>query len=113
MERLDGCAVLGLEREEDAAGEAALRRLTVGSGDDQLIGPEEAVAFTGDRYIEHTQRCLVEATTGGEVSNDELEMVDRPTAVGFLRFDAGFRSPFKSVLPSDNAVALQKSLVVS
>src|SRR5690606_25628451 len=72
--------VAGLEGEVVAAGRLALRGLAARAGDEQLVGPEPAIAVAAERDAERRQHGLVEAAARLEVAHHQLQVVDQAAA---------------------------------
>ena len=82
----DHGVVGGLEGEMVAAGELAGGFGTIPGRDEEFVVPEMAVGAAAKRDAEHLEHRLVEGAAGGEVGDDQLDMVDQATAVELHRF---------------------------
>ncbi len=88
IERIHHRPVLRLKRQVRAAGQVPLRGDAVGGGDKQLVRPEVVLGRTAHGHVRCVEHGRVEPAAGGEVAHDELDVVDQPASVDFLRFHA-------------------------
>src|SRR5690554_150196 len=70
-------------------GQLAQRRLGVGCRHHQLIDPETTIATAADGDIQYIGNGGVELLRSGQVPDDQLNMVDQPSTVQFLRLHIG------------------------
>ena len=94
MEAVHHRAILRLERQVVATGQLAVCSLAVGSGDEQLVGPEVVVGLAAYRHAQHVEHGAVESPAGLQVAHDQLDVVDQAATVQFVRFHIS--SPWES-----------------
>src|SRR5690606_18491672 len=86
MKGVDHRGVPSLEGEMLSPRQFATGGDAVGRGDEELVGPEEILAFAADGYAEHPENRLVEPEAGRQVVHHELEWVDQAAAMEFVGF---------------------------
>jgi hypothetical protein len=91
MERFDHRAIRRLESEVDSPSQLAVGGLAVGGRDDELVGPEEALALAADRDAEHVQHRFIEAPARRQVRDHQLDVIDQAAAVQFHVISSGLK----------------------
>jgi hypothetical protein len=61
-----------------------LRRVAVGGGYEQFVGPEVILGRAPERYSQHGENRFVERAARPNVAYDELDVIDQAAAVQFL-----------------------------
>ncbi len=80
----DRLLVARLEGDVRAAGQLALCGAAGGRRDEQLVRPEIVGAGPAHGHAKRCKHGLVEAPAGGNIGDDELNMVDQTTPVKLL-----------------------------
>ena len=79
-------AARALEREMHAAGVFAQRRVALARRNEQLVGPDVILSLAADRDAQHVEHRPVEALAGRDVLDNELHVIDEPSAMQFMGF---------------------------
>lgn len=75
-----------LKREMSAARERSRRGWAREVGDEEFVRPEEAGSLTSQRDTERFEDRSVKALAALEVGNNQLQVIDEPPAMKFVRF---------------------------